>query len=160
MEGSTNLELSLTLRWEGFECRGTAKELLHGTTFEMASRAFSTVRRTISARGTAQRRLRRFFGGESHHGEGEARLFGDSKWEGWEPIVYVTYAASALVLIVGISNKPQTSILQWAREEALARMKIEDDGGEVEFGTHYAKEVSPPYAKEEVGEMPTVEEEE
>lgn len=125
----------------------------------MVGRAFSALRRTISARVATPRRLQRFFGGESHHGEGEARLFGDSKWEGWEPTVYVTYVASAIVLIVGISNKPQTSILQWAREEALARMEVEEAGDEVEFGKHYAKEISPAYAKEELGEMPTVEEE-
>ncbi|KAJ8604067.1 hypothetical protein CTAYLR_001758 [Chrysophaeum taylorii] len=89
-------------------------------------------------------------------------LFGETaetKWEGWEPIVYTAYAASAIVLIVGLANKPQTSILQWAREEALARMKILEAGGDVQYGVHYSNSKIT-FSKEDVGELPVQEEEE
>ena len=99
---------------------------------------------------------RRWLG--SHH-ETEAKLFADSQWEGWEPVVYTTYIASAVVLVVGLSYKPQTSILQWAREEAAARLKIEEEGGALEYGTHYAKDAQITFSKDGIGEVPTAEDE-
>mmetsp|Transcript_7506 Transcript_7506/g.19555 ORF Transcript_7506/g.19555 Transcript_7506/m.19555 type:complete len:128 (-) Transcript_7506:33-416(-) len=84
---------------------------------------------------------------------------GWSKYEGWEPTVYTTYILATVILVVGLGNKPQTSILQWAREEAEARMKAIAAGETVEYGTHYAKESPVRYTKEGVGEVPEIDEE-
>lgn len=58
--------------------------------------------------------------------------------EGWETIVYTTYALSAFMFFM-ISLAPDTSIQGWARDEAQARLDIleKDPNFKFEFGTHY-----------------------
>mmetsp|Transcript_22442 Transcript_22442/g.29092 ORF Transcript_22442/g.29092 Transcript_22442/m.29092 type:complete len:124 (+) Transcript_22442:36-407(+) len=96
-------------------------------------------------------------------GRKEATLFNETtetKWEGWEPIVYTTYAASMILLVFGLTNRPNTSIQDWAREEALVRLKRYDAGQEVKFGVHYSQiDNSPNFSKEEVGAVPELAEE-
>ena len=58
--------------------------------------------------------------------------------QGWEPIIYSCYAACAILLGVGLANKPTTSINSWAKEEAAVRLKRKADGEDVEYGKHYA----------------------
>ena len=45
------------------------------------------------------------------------------KWESWEPIWYTTMAACAIILGVGLSVKPETSVHVKAREEMLRRQR-------------------------------------
>jgi hypothetical protein len=68
-------------------------------------------------------------------------LFGEKPGDapqGWEPIIYSCYAACAILLGVGLANKPTTSINSWAKEEAAVRLKRKADGEDVEYGKHYA----------------------
>mmetsp|Transcript_75327 Transcript_75327/g.151455 ORF Transcript_75327/g.151455 Transcript_75327/m.151455 type:complete len:124 (+) Transcript_75327:35-406(+) len=65
----------------------------------------------------------------------EAYLFGVKpgtyQYEGWEGIVYTTYAASALLLTVGLYSRPGIDIKTWAADEAAARKAVKEQGGEV-----------------------------
>eukprot|EP00300_Choanocystis_sp_HF-7_P027656 c32844_g1_i1.p2 GENE.c32844_g1_i1~~c32844_g1_i1.p2 ORF type:complete len:139 (+),score=21.07 c32844_g1_i1:93-509(+) len=45
------------------------------------------------------------------------------KREGWEIPTYIGYSVAALLLVVGLSQKPETSIMVWAEEESYARRK-------------------------------------
>lgn len=78
----------------------------------------------------------------------------DAPWEGWEPVVYVAYTASFLLLFFGLGYKPQTNIHQWAREEAIARIEAEERGEKVVFGKHYSTFKEVRYEKGEAGEIP------
>ena len=56
-------------------------------------------------------------------------LFGESAgdaMQGWEPIVYSCYGACTVLLVVGLANKPTTSINSWAKEEAAVRLKLKE----------------------------------
>ena len=75
-------------------------------------------------------------------------LFGESAgdaMQGWEPIVYSCYGACTVLLVVGLANKPTTSINSWAKEEAAVRLKLKAAGEEIEFGTHYANSADGQY---------------
>lgn len=48
---------------------------------------------------------------------------GPTGWEGWEPPVYATYLASTVLLVVGLSSKPDTRITEWAKEEVRKKKK-------------------------------------
>mmetsp|Transcript_12778 Transcript_12778/g.38245 ORF Transcript_12778/g.38245 Transcript_12778/m.38245 type:complete len:127 (+) Transcript_12778:392-772(+) len=76
-------------------------------------------------------------GGGGERGTLFGEKAGDAR-QGWEPIVYSCYAASAVLLVVGLANKPTTSINSWAKEEAAVRLKLKAAGDDVEYGTHYA----------------------
>ncbi|CAN0092022.1 unnamed protein product [Sphacelaria rigidula] len=52
----------------------------------------------------------------------------------------MTYVTSAAVLLVGVGMGPETSIKQWARDEALARDIREARGEAVEYGRIYSQE--------------------
>eukprot|EP00752_Nemacystus_decipiens_P014855 g13226.t1 len=52
----------------------------------------------------------------------------------------VTWAASAVILIVGLGYGPETGIKEWARDEALARNVREAEGLPVEYGKIYSQE--------------------
>ena len=85
----------------------------------------------------ATRQQRRRMGGGGEPGT----LFGEKPGDppqGWEPIIYSCYAACAILLGVGLANKPTTSINSWAKEEAAVRLKRKADGEDVEYGKHYA----------------------
>ena len=98
----------------------------------------STRRRfAVSAARAAPRNARRKMGGGGEPGT----LFGEKPGDppqGWEPIIYSCYAACAVLLGVGLANKPTTSINSWAKEEAAVRLKRKADGEDVEYGKHYA----------------------
>ena len=59
---------------------------------------------------------------------------------------------------VGLNYAPRTSIEEWARDEALARLEVIKAGGEIEFGKHYTGKKFA-YVKEEIGEAPKIDEE-
>ena len=52
---------------------------------------------------------------------GESRV-----WEDWEAPYYLTMAATVVILGVGLTAKPDTSLEGWAREEAQRRMAAEE----------------------------------
>lgn len=121
--------------------------------FSRAARAACAgARRSAAAPRSASRRQ---MGGGGEPGT----LFGEKAGqarEGWEPIVYSCYAASAVLLIVGLANKPTTSINAWAKDEANARLKLKREGEDVEYGTHYnSKKLKYTFTKDAVGAVPT-----
>mmetsp|Transcript_75328 Transcript_75328/g.151457 ORF Transcript_75328/g.151457 Transcript_75328/m.151457 type:complete len:118 (+) Transcript_75328:35-388(+) len=93
----------------------------------------------------------------------EAYLFGVKpgtyQYEGWEGIVYTTYAASALLLTVGLYSRPGIDIKTWAADEAAARKAVKEQGGEVKWGVHYGGSKKYSFEKAGVGEVPTNESE-
>eukprot|EP00516_Mucochytrium_quahogii_P001502 CAMPEP_0203748014 /NCGR_PEP_ID=MMETSP0098-20131031/3003_1 /ASSEMBLY_ACC=CAM_ASM_000208 /TAXON_ID=96639 /ORGANISM=" , Strain NY0313808BC1" /LENGTH=147 /DNA_ID=CAMNT_0050636623 /DNA_START=611 /DNA_END=1051 /DNA_ORIENTATION=+ len=88
--------------------------------------------------------------GEKPLGPGEKR-----KRESWELIYHGTMVGGLIFLAVGLYYKPNTSIRQWAKQEALARELIVEAGGEVELGRNYAQEAIPGrfFEKGEIGEV-------
>ena len=83
---------------------------------------------------------------------------GGGRYQGWEAVVYPTYIAAAVILIVGVGFAPDTSIKTWASSEAAARLNLKDAGAveTFEFGTHYAKEEELyKFAAEDIDKMPT-----
>eukprot|EP00596_Hydrurales_sp_CCMP1899_P010803 CAMPEP_0119034836 /NCGR_PEP_ID=MMETSP1177-20130426/1855_1 /TAXON_ID=2985 /ORGANISM="Ochromonas sp, Strain CCMP1899" /LENGTH=141 /DNA_ID=CAMNT_0006992605 /DNA_START=155 /DNA_END=580 /DNA_ORIENTATION=+ len=80
------------------------------------------------------------------------------KLEGWEYMFYGTLIICTLMLSVGRYARPDDSIQNWARREALAREKHKENGGEVEFGVYYQL---PKYelSADDEHQMPTVVEE-
>eukprot|EP00270_Netrium_digitus_P008477 TRINITY_DN2538_c0_g1_i1.p1 TRINITY_DN2538_c0_g1~~TRINITY_DN2538_c0_g1_i1.p1 ORF type:complete len:114 (+),score=5.83 TRINITY_DN2538_c0_g1_i1:76-417(+) len=61
-------------------------------------------------------------------------LFGESppppgqtrQWEDWELPYYATMVTTAVLLGLGLSAKPDTSITGWAREQALLRLEQQE----------------------------------
>eukprot|EP00850_Spirogloea_muscicola_P000935 SM000003S11180 [mRNA] locus=s3:1435899:1438386:+ [translate_table: standard] len=51
------------------------------------------------------------------------------RWEDWEAPYYATAAATVVLLAVGLTAKPDTSITKWARAEALRRAGDAGSGG-------------------------------
>ena len=47
-------------------------------------------------------------------------------WEDWEAPYYLTMAATVVILGVGLTAKPDTSLEGWAREEAQRRLAAEE----------------------------------
>lgn len=71
--------------------------------------------------------------------------------------MYSCYAASFVILAVGLGFKPDTSIKSWARGEAEARNERLDAGLEVEYGVHYSlPDAKYAFTQEAVGSMPVV----
>ena len=87
----------------------------------------------------------------------EQLLFGNQGVKGrvredWEGVTYLTYAASLAVVTFGLAYAPRTSIKAWARDEAIARNKME---GTPEYGGQYAgNDGQNKFTKSKVGEMP------
>lgn len=70
------------------------------------------------------------------------------------------YGAAAFLLTVGLYSRPTLSpsgptFQSWAIDEAKARIKIIENGGEVEWGTHYGGINKFKFEKEGVGAVPT-----
>jgi hypothetical protein len=94
---------------------------------------------------TATNAPRRFMGGGGGHQpisrSMEAELFqGHPKEpEGWETTIYMTYAASAVLLAFALGFAPDTSIKTWASSEARARLALQAEGklDQPVFGVHY-----------------------
>eukprot|EP00611_Tribonema_gayanum_P003682 TRINITY_DN1292_c0_g1_i1.p1 TRINITY_DN1292_c0_g1~~TRINITY_DN1292_c0_g1_i1.p1 ORF type:complete len:146 (-),score=14.67 TRINITY_DN1292_c0_g1_i1:1832-2269(-) len=67
-----------------------------------------------AASRVALRGQKRFAGGLKIHDQNKAHVFGEvpghHKKEGWETIWYLTLAASAVMLVFGIGQKPVTGI--------------------------------------------------
>ena len=82
--------------------------------------------------------------------------------EGWEFIYALTMGLSAGAPIFGYGNTDRESFREWARREAVARERIVEEGGELEFGKFYSSKEG--YAVESIDVMPvkggSVEEEE
>lgn len=55
--------------------------------------------------------------GETEPMKGQKRIR-----ESWEIPYFVTFAVAGVVLFVGLSNKPNSSLVDWAKEEAKKRM--------------------------------------
>lgn len=60
---------------------------------------------------------------ESPPKAGESRA-----WESWEAPWYFTFGAATAILTIGLSAKPDTSLLTWAAKEARARKALEESG--------------------------------
>ena len=71
----------------------------------------------------------------------QARLFEghNTKPEGWEGIVYATYAATTVLVTLALGFAPDTTINTWAANEARVRLDLLKEGkiDKVEFGVHY-----------------------
>ena len=74
----------------------------------------------------------------------------------------LTMGLSAGALIFGYGNTDRESFREWARREAVARERIVEEGGELEFGKFYSSKEG--YVVESIDVMPvkggSVEEEE
>lgn len=46
---------------------------------------------------------------------------GVRQWESWEAPWYFAFGAATAILTIGLSAKPDTSLVAWAEREALAR---------------------------------------
>eukprot|EP00638_Chattonella_subsalsa_P001629 CAMPEP_0117746004 /NCGR_PEP_ID=MMETSP0947-20121206/7699_1 /TAXON_ID=44440 /ORGANISM="Chattonella subsalsa, Strain CCMP2191" /LENGTH=108 /DNA_ID=CAMNT_0005563267 /DNA_START=125 /DNA_END=451 /DNA_ORIENTATION=- len=93
------------------------------------------------------------------HGQHEAYVFGEGpthQAQGWETGTYVCYAASTILLVLGLANKPNTSIKSWAHEEAAARLKLKEAGEDIEYSNFYSKLQKYVYETEEIGDVPTL----
>lgn len=51
----------------------------------------------------------------------ESPQHGGRRWESWEGPWYFTFGAATAILTIGLSAKPDTSLLSWAEAEALRR---------------------------------------
>uniref|UniRef100_A0A7S3UYB4 NADH dehydrogenase [ubiquinone] 1 beta subcomplex subunit 11, mitochondrial n=1 Tax=Aplanochytrium stocchinoi TaxID=215587 RepID=A0A7S3UYB4_9STRA len=101
----------------------------------------------------------RRFGTDASKPKREVYMFGEKpgprKWESWEAQYYFFMGASALVTIVGLTYKPETSIKAWARDEAEVRNQMIEEGKEVEMGVNYSqRKFGNVWAAKTVGERP------
>lgn len=60
------------------------------------------------------------------------------KLEGWEIIYCLTMGSCFIAVVFGYGNTERESFRSWARREALAREKVVEEGGELEFGKFYS----------------------
>jgi hypothetical protein len=71
----------------------------------------------------------------------KATLFaGHPTNEGWEMTMLWWYTTSAILLVGILGFAPQTEITVWAKQEAEARLAIQEESGGtavLEFGKHY-----------------------
>eukprot|EP00616_Rhizochromulina_sp_CCMP1243_P019637 CAMPEP_0118973512 /NCGR_PEP_ID=MMETSP1173-20130426/10322_1 /TAXON_ID=1034831 /ORGANISM="Rhizochromulina marina cf, Strain CCMP1243" /LENGTH=127 /DNA_ID=CAMNT_0006923185 /DNA_START=27 /DNA_END=410 /DNA_ORIENTATION=+ len=81
---------------------------------------------------------------------------GTYKPEGWEDITVGFYIASFALLVVGLSNRPQTGFREWALDEARTRREREDGGLQSKWGEHYGGLAKFTYEREEIGEPPVI----
>eukprot|EP01041_Mallomonas_annulata_P012784 gene12783-26954_t len=72
--------------------------------------------------------------------------------EGWEIITAVTVFACTALLTTNIYFSHDENFQMWAKREALAREKIIENGGEIEFGKYYSDSTN--FVSEEVDKMP------
>ena len=72
--------------------------------------------------------------------------------EGWEGIYLIVMGSCTLLLVFGYGNTQRESFREWARREALARERVIEDGGELEFGKFYSSKEG--YAVESIDVMP------
>ena len=61
--------------------------------------------------------------------------------------------ASVGLLVFGFDVKGGENFREWAKKEALAREKVIENGGEIEFGKYYSKSEFEP--AEDLDGMPT-----
>lgn len=68
-----------------------------------------------------------------------AKLFaGHPESEGWESTIAWFYPTSFLLICAVLFFEPETGIDVWAREEAMARLKLKENGfTDFVFGVHY-----------------------
>ena len=70
-------------------------------------------------------------------------------------IYYVFMGGAAVVTTLGLTFKPNTSIKEWARDEAEVRSQLREDGEEIELGVNYSQnQHGNRWTKEEVGVKP------
>mmetsp|Transcript_6857 Transcript_6857/g.12578 ORF Transcript_6857/g.12578 Transcript_6857/m.12578 type:complete len:149 (+) Transcript_6857:277-723(+) len=110
------------------------------TTTSASTSASSAVSSSCSSMASSSSSLgqRRCMGGggppggfwsEGTKAKPDGLLFGETppppgmkrKWESWEAPWYATLVASAVLLTVGLSAKPDNGIVSWAKEEAMQR---------------------------------------
>ena len=72
--------------------------------------------------------------------------------EGWEGMYVLVMGLCTGVLVFGYGNTERESFREWARREALAREKIIEEGGEIEFGKFYSSKEG--YSVESIDVMP------
>lgn len=72
--------------------------------------------------------------------------------EGWEGIYMFVMGFCTLALVFGYGNVQRESFREWARREALARERVVEEGGELEFGKFYSSKEG--YAMESIDVMP------
>lgn len=65
--------------------------------------------------------------------------------EGWEILAALGVTASALIIGIGKYYAPKTDLRLWAKEEALVRESLREQGVEIEYGRNYSQEL---YGKE------------
>mmetsp|Transcript_7405 Transcript_7405/g.27189 ORF Transcript_7405/g.27189 Transcript_7405/m.27189 type:complete len:106 (+) Transcript_7405:102-419(+) len=104
----------------------------------MASRLNALARRLPAARGCLSR-PKRGGGSEPWWSEGthkpRGNLFGETppppgqtrSWEMWEAPYYFTGIATVVLLVGGLTLKPDTRITTWAKEEYLRREALENE---------------------------------
>eukprot|EP00986_Skeletonema_menzelii_P020874 scaffold32570_cov148-Skeletonema_menzelii.AAC.3 len=101
--------------------------------------ASNSLTKTSSSATAVQRRF--MGGGQPISRSMEAELWqGHPKEpEGWETTIYMTYAASAVILTFALGFAPDTSIKTWASSEAQARLTLQAEGklDKPVFGVHY-----------------------
>mmetsp|Transcript_12105 Transcript_12105/g.19867 ORF Transcript_12105/g.19867 Transcript_12105/m.19867 type:complete len:163 (+) Transcript_12105:81-569(+) len=101
--------------------------------------ASNSLTKTSSSANAVQRRF--MGGGQPISRSMEAELWqGHPKEpEGWETTIYMTYAASAVILTFALGFAPDTSIKTWASSEAQARLTLQAEGklDKPVFGVHY-----------------------
>jgi len=72
--------------------------------------------------------------GQQPEGHRNGNLFGETPpppgqsriWEDWEIPWYTACFLAPTILIVGLYNKPNTNLTDWAREEAIARLAVKE----------------------------------
>ena len=96
-------------------------------------------RLTVRAATAACRFPKRLMAGMPVPQSSKAKLFeGHPRNEGWEFTMLWFYSVSAILIVGILGFSPETSIEAWARQEAMARLKLKEAGmTEFEFGKHY-----------------------
>lgn len=105
--------------------------------------------------------LVRRMGGHGHgHGHAEEQVFlgitKDTPLAGFELIYGLTMAACVTVVVGGSLTNTEDTFGSWARREALARERVLEAGGEVEYGKYYQGTA---YVEESTGAYPVLAEE-
>lgn len=85
--------------------------------------------------------------------------------QGFEWIYFITLTSCMVVLVGGGMISDKDDFREWARREALAREKVQEAGGEIEFGKYYQMGYKPnnpnavgKYADDGVAVAPVLEE--
>lgn len=79
-------------------------------------------------------------GGHDHGAEEQAYFLGmkpGTPSQGFEVIYAVTMISCLAVIVGGSAMKQEDSFSTWAKREAVAREKVLENGGEIEFGKYY-----------------------